>query len=55
MTDNRPPGWPYPSFDAMHWAEEFAKQHPEIAQAEMLGWFANALMAGYDHANRSAS
>jgi hypothetical protein len=49
---NRPPGWPYPSFDATHWVEEFAKQHPEIDQGEMLGWFANAIMAGYDHAHR---
>ena len=39
--------------DAKVWAEEFvklAKKKPEIATDEgtMLGWFANAIMAGVD-------
>lgn len=54
------PNWPLPSFDAKDWAEAFcaivAKNH-EIALDEgwMIGWFANALMRGYDeHAMRAA-
>ncbi|URQ04629.1 hypothetical protein SEA_EMMA1919_11 [Streptomyces phage Emma1919] len=43
--------------DAQVWAEEFIsriKDNPEIATDEgtMLGWFANAIMAGYDEARR---
>ncbi len=37
--------------DAMKWAEAFCQYHPE-AQVEvdqMLGWFANAMMAMHDH------
>lgn len=45
------------SFDAVDWAEEFVrlvKQKPEIPTDEgtMTGWFANALMRGFDEANR---
>lgn len=45
-------------FSAKVWAEEFVrmvKEKPELATDEgtMIGWFANAIMAGYDkHANR---
>jgi hypothetical protein len=44
------------SFDAMDWAKEFVrtvKKHPHIATDEgtMLGWFANAIMRGFDEAN----
>ena len=42
--------------DAKVWAEEFVKMvksRPTIATDEdtMIGWFANAIMAGYDHKN----
>ena len=40
--------WPLPSFDARDWAKVFCKQHPEIDEDEMVGWFANSLMRGYD-------
>ena len=45
------------STDAEAWAKEFvarAKHDPEFAtdEATMLGWFANAIMAGYDEAHR---
>lgn len=52
------PHWPAPSFDAKDWAEAFVdlvKRKPEIAtdEATMIGWFANALMRGWDeHARR---
>ena len=41
------------NFDAQVWATEFCKavkEKPHIASDEstMLGWFANAIMAGYD-------
>lgn len=41
------------TFDARDWAREFVqtlRKHPNIAADEstMLGWFANALMRGYD-------
>lgn len=46
------------SFDALVWAKAFVEhvqRNPEIPtdEATMLGWFANALMRGYDeHARR---
>ena len=41
------------TIDAKVWAEEFIKtikKKPKIAKDEgaMIGWFANAIMAGYD-------
>ncbi len=42
------PDWPYPSFNAKDWAVAFCKQHPDIDEGEMIGWFANALMRGFD-------
>ncbi len=48
---------PVHSFDAMVWAESFVAhvtQRPTIATDEgtMLGWFASALMRGFDEAHR---
>lgn len=45
------------TIDAREWAEEFVKavkNNPEIATDEgtMIGWFANAIMAGFDEACR---
>jgi hypothetical protein len=40
--------WPLPSFDAMDWAVAFNKQFPEVAVDSALGWFACALMCGFD-------
>jgi hypothetical protein len=39
-------------FDAQVWAKEFCKINTASDEATMIGWFANAIMAGYDHANR---
>ena len=36
------------NMDAKIWAEEFKKQYPIIDEEIMLGWFANAIMTGYD-------
>jgi hypothetical protein len=50
------PDWPLPSFDAKDWAAHFVKTFPDcgIDEGTMIGWFANALMRGYDeHAKRS--
>lgn len=52
------PDWPLPSFDARDWAKAFCKTaaklgykrhegHP-IDEEWMVGWFANALMRGFD-------
>lgn len=47
------------SFDATDWAKAFVahvREKPSIATDEMtmVGWFANAIMRGYDeHARRS--
>lgn len=43
--------------DAMAWAKEFVKrvkENPSIATDEgcMIGWFSNAIMAGYDEARQ---
>ncbi|QNN99116.1 hypothetical protein SEA_FAUST_10 [Streptomyces phage Faust] len=45
------------STDAQYWAQEFMKiwqnEPIDIMDEEMmLGWFANAIMAGYDEARR---
>ena len=45
------------TFDAAIWAKEWLKtikKHPKIPTDEgtMIGWFANAIMAGHDHAYR---
>ena len=46
--------WPH-TMDAQVWARkwlEITKDKPEVATDEgaMIGWFANAIMAGYDTA-----
>lgn len=41
------PDWPLPSFDAVDWAKAFVKLHGGDEDL-MRGWFANALMRGYD-------
>ena len=55
--------WPH-TMDAQVWAQkwlEITKDKPEVATDEgaMIGWFANAIMAGYDTAmlrsNKSGS
>ncbi len=43
------------TFDAVIWTQEWLKtieKNPSIPTDEgaMIGWFANAIMAGYDHA-----
>lgn len=40
------------SFDAEDWANEFCRLNSASDKATMIGWFANAIMAGYDHAMR---
>jgi hypothetical protein len=42
------PDWPLPSFDAKDWAEAFNKRFPAVSVDDAIGWFANALMRGYD-------
>lgn len=41
--------------DARVWVAEFAKQYPDIDRDTMLGWFANAIMAGFDTAGMRCS
>lgn len=48
------------SFDATVWAEAFVQHvnaHPEIPTdvGTMTGWFANAIMRGFDEAQRRAA
>lgn len=67
MSDNELPGilalvkgvakqdWPH-TIDARVWVERWLETiaaHPEIVtdKGAMLGWFANAIMAGYDTAS----
>jgi hypothetical protein len=52
------PDWPLPSFDATDWAKAFCKVAGDLGYTDkdgkpidegwMIGWFANALMRGYD-------
>jgi hypothetical protein len=57
-TEKRDPGYPYGQMDAREWAEEFGRIFPEAVEQvrggadTMLGWFANAIMTGYDQAKR---
>lgn len=51
--------WPH-TVDARVWADEWEKtlaQNPSIATDKgcMIGWFANAIMAGYDTASLRSS
>lgn len=48
--------WPLPSFDALDWAKAFCQRHPTVQVDDALGWFANALMRGFDeHASRTSN
>jgi hypothetical protein len=49
---NRPAGYPYGEMDAKKWTEEFFRIYPNGCSDfdTMLGWFANAIMTGYDKA-----
>jgi hypothetical protein len=38
--------------DAVIWAEEFAKRHPEIDQGELIGWFASCAENAKDQQRR---
>ena len=56
--DNERHDWPLPSFDAQDWAKAFCSianglgykdaQGEPIDEGWMIGWFANALMRGFD-------
>jgi inner membrane protein involved in colicin E2 resistance len=50
------PDWPLPSFDGRDWALAFKKTFPDcgVDADTMVGWFANALMRGYDEGLRDA-
>lgn len=59
------PDWPLPSFDATDWARAYCniatnlgyrnKDGNPIDEAWMVGWFANALMRGYDQRSSEQS
>lgn len=42
------------TMDAQVWATEFCRLNNAADHGMMLAWFANAIMAGYDHAKREA-
>ena len=46
--------WPH-TMDAAVWAAEFVKRYPGFDEGEAIGWFANAIMAGYDTAQQRAA
>lgn len=51
------PDWPLPSFDARDWAEAFnaslvKRGEQPLDPSLMIGWFANAIMRGYDEPRR---
>lgn len=54
MENKRSAGYPYGEFDAHKWAEEFVRLFPNTVEEDtMTGWFANAIMTGYDKAHQS--
>lgn len=38
--------------DGMKWSEEFCKRFPTVDVSDALGWFCNAIMAGFDEGVR---
>lgn len=46
----------YGQFDARVWAQEFLKINPDcgVDEGSLIGWFANAIMTGYDKAHNDA-
>ena len=36
------------TMDGMIWAEEFCRRFPQCEVDDVLGWFCNAIMVGYD-------
>jgi len=40
------------SFDARDWAKAFCERFPQMDEGTMIGWFANALMRGFDQSRR---
>lgn len=49
-------GHPWPrTIDALIWAQEFNRRFDSPDLSTMHGWFANAIMAGYDEAARRAA
>lgn len=40
------------TMDGMKWAETFCQMNPQVEVDIALAWFCNAVMAGYDEANR---
>ncbi len=46
--DGKP--WPQ-TMDAKLWADEFCKRNSASDHGTMLGWFANAIMIGWDTAH----
>lgn len=58
--DHERPDWPLPSFDARDWARAFLAAYQRarergdlfLEEENLTGWFANALMRGYDEPRR---
>lgn len=40
--------------DASKWSEAYCQHFPDADEGTILGWFANAIMAGYDHGAKKA-
>ena len=53
----RPSSYPAGEWDARLWAAEFKRIFPDTVPDEgtMLGWFANAILTGYDYAKREGT
>jgi len=47
--DKTDPNWLLQTMDAQEWAKEFIRIAPDATdEGSMIGWFANAIMTGYD-------
>jgi len=40
------------TMDGQRWAEEFCQRFPQCEVDSVLGWFCNAIMAGYDNGKK---
>jgi hypothetical protein len=49
------PNYLLSTMDAKEWADAFCKRNSASDHATMIGWFANAIMTGYDMGQKAAA
>lgn len=52
LNEQKDPNFLLSTMDAQVWATEYCRLNPGADIGNMIGWFANAIMVGFDEANR---